>query len=224
MKLSLVPAVLLLAGLILSPRYLTCSDTPGKSDIVVIFPVPELGAVYREGRQLIKDGFADYLCVPTSLSLSRVSRDRSGFDSVRFPNVKPGADAGRPQPQGSISMPFFQAVRKEYRFPRYYENTHVEMLLAKRVMDAYGFRRALFVSSPYHMKRIKIMAAEVFGSAYDIRMVPSRFPSGVGATWGVGTSLPLLTTLQYVVEEFPKMAWFLCYDLAGRWLLRGPSA
>jgi uncharacterized SAM-binding protein YcdF (DUF218 family) len=85
------------------------------------------------------------------------------------------------------------------------------MLLTKKVMDAYGFRKAIFVSAPYHMKRIKIMAGRVFDSAYDIKMVPSRFGKRFE------TPLPSLQDVQHVLMEFPKMIWFLCYDLWGRW-------
>jgi uncharacterized SAM-binding protein YcdF (DUF218 family) len=80
------------------------------------------------------------------------------------------------------------------------------MLLAKKAMVANGFRKAIFVSAPYHMRRIKIMAGRVFDSTYEIRIVPSRFEKSVG------TPLPSLKDMQHVVMELPKMVWFLSYD------------
>lgn len=206
-----IAAFLLLVTLALSPRFLVCSDTVRKADIVILFPVPELEAVNREADQLIGDGIADHLCIPTSLSLYRADPGRNALVAVRIPRMKPGLDEVGRQSRTDISMPYFEQIKKAYGFPHYYENTHVEMLLAKQVMDAYGFRKAILVSSPAHMKRMKIIAKSVFDSQYDLRMVPSRFMTKYESP------LPSLKNMQNVFMEFPKMAWFFCYDLWGRW-------
>ena len=202
--------LIITTGLILSPRYLVYADAPQKSDIIILFPVPEFEALNKEARELMKDGYSDYLCIPTSLSLYRAGRAGSGQTAVRLPNIKTTVQAGRPRLQDDISMTYFQQIRREYHFPRYYENTHVEMLLAKRVMDAYGYKKAIFVSSPAHMKRIKIMANMVFDSAYDIELVPSRYLKSFEIP------LPSRMDMEHVFTELSKMVWFRCYDLLER--------
>lgn len=210
-KLALVLGIILLIGLILSPRYLVYADPPMKSDIIVQFPVPEMETMHRESWLLIGEGLAEYLCTPTSLSLCRVNQDRTSLTAMRFPDIVRASDRRISRSEKEINMAYFEKIRRDCRFPRYYENTHVEMLLAKKVMDTYGFRKALFVSSPYHMKRVKIMAERVFDSAYDIKMVPSRFEKRFK------TPLPSPKDMQHVFMELPKMVWFLCYDLWDRW-------
>ena len=200
---------IIIIGLIvmLSPRYLLYSDTPRKSDIIILFPDPELDAIRRESRQLIGNGYSKYLCIPTSFSLYRVDQDKTSFTAILNPAVKPGIGLSLRRFEDYISMDYFLKIKQESGFPRYFENTHVEMLLAKKVMDAYGFKSAIFVSSPYHMKRIKIMAGRVFDSSYDIKLVPSRFEKKIG--------IPMLSleSLQHICMELPKMIWFFCYDL-----------
>jgi uncharacterized SAM-binding protein YcdF (DUF218 family) len=105
-----------------------------------------------------------------------------------------------------MDIDYFKKIKSAYGFPRLYEDTHSEILLAKRAMDACGFRRAIFVSSPYHMKRIKIIAGRVFNSSYDIKLVASRFEKKLKA------SFPSQQDIQHVVTEFAKIVWFLCYD------------
>ena len=192
--------------LMLSPRYLLYSDAPRKSDIIILFPDPELDAMRREARQLIGNGYSKYLCIPTSFSLYRVDQDKTGFTAVLNPAVKPGIGLSLRLFEDYISMDYFLKIKQECGFPRYFENTHVEMLLAKKVMDAYGFKSAIFVSSPYHIKRIKIITGRVFDSAYNITLMPSHFKKGDDAL------LSSWYELQHVFAEFPKIAWFLCYD------------
>lgn len=208
---SLALAAALLVGLIsvLSLRNLVYSDPPGKSEIIMLFPVPEFSLIDREALQLIDEGFAGYMCIPTSLSLYKKDPDGNSLSPLRVPFVIPSIDEIRNGSRSDISLPFFYKIRKAYGFPDFYENTHVEMLLAKKVMDASGFRKAIFVSSPYHMKRMKIIAGKIFGPAYHITMVPSRFEKwdgGLPDSWG---------DLKYLLLEYPKIIWFLCYDSFG---------
>jgi hypothetical protein len=206
----LVPilATTLLIGLMLmlSPRYLLYSDAPGKSDIIIIFPDPKLEAIRKKARQLIGNGYSKYLCIPTSFSLYHVGQDKTHLTAVLNTDVKPGIGLSRRRFEDNISMDYFLKIRREGGFPRYFENTHVEMLLAKKAMDAYGFKSAIFVSSPYHMKRIKIITGKVFDSAYDITLVPSRFEKSFE------TTLSSMNNLLSIFMEYPKMIWFLCYD------------
>jgi len=210
---ALILAIILLIGLILmlSSRYLLYSDAPRKSDVIILFPDLELNTMRGESRQLIENGYSRYLCIPTSFSLYRVDQNKTGFTAVLNPAVTPGIGLGLRRFEDDISMDYFLKMKKECGVPRYFENTHAEMLLAKKIMDAYGFKSAIFVSSPFHMRRIKIMANRVFGSTYAIKLVPSRFEEKVE------TLMPSLKSLQIVFTEFPKVVWFLCYELWDSW-------
>ncbi|MFZ2418395.1 MAG: ElyC/SanA/YdcF family protein [Smithellaceae bacterium] len=203
-------ATILIIGLMLmlSPRYLLYSDAPQRSDVIILFPDPELDAMRREARQLIENGYSRYLCIPTSFSLYHIDQNEMSFTAVLNPAVTPGIGISLQSFEDDIiNMDYFFKIRKECGFPPYFENTHVEMLLAKKIMNAYGFKSAIFVSSPYHMRRIKMIAASVFDSTYAIKLIPSRFEKSFG------NHLPSLKDMGQVFTEYPKVVWFLCYDL-----------
>jgi hypothetical protein len=64
--------------------------------------------------------------------------------------------------------------RRHKTFPSFYENTHIEVLLAERVMKQHGFKSAIFVSSPYHIPRLKLITEKIFNeSSSKIVFVPS---------------------------------------------------
>jgi hypothetical protein len=156
--------------------------------------------------QLLREEYSGFLFVPDSFCLYKVGPDRAGITAVSFSALTENIDSPGPRPKQEKMKTFFRKKWDAYRIPRFYESTHVEMLLAKKAMDACQFKKAIFVSSPYHMKRIKIMADRVFDSSYDIRLVPTRFEkwnSKFPATWH---------ELSYDFEEIPKMIWYLCYD------------
>ena len=93
-------------------------------------------------------------------------------------------------------------------FPPYYEQTHLEVLIAERLMKEKGFKSAIFVSSPYHMRRIRLMTEKIFGKELsNIVFVPTRFeasrPSLVRRT---------LSNCSNAVSEYAKILWFLMYS------------
>lgn len=210
-KTKTVAVVLLLVGLTLSPRYLVYSDPVQKSDIIVQFVGSDQDARFREARQLVLEGHADYLFIPTLFKLYRTNKDRTGLTAIRFADIKKGIGLPQPRYENEMDIDYFKKIRSAYGFPSLYEDTHAEILLAKKAMDACGFSSAIFVSSPYHMKRIKIIIGRVFNSSYDIKVVPSRFEKKITA------SLLSQQDIQHVFTEFPKIVWFLFYDTWDRW-------
>lgn len=209
-SLAAILAVLLLIGVMLSPRYLVYSDTARKSDIIIQFVGSDQDARFKEAAQLAQEGYSDYLFIPTLFNLYRINQDRSGLTGIWFADIKPGINVPRPRAGNAISIENFKKIRSEYHIPHFYEDTHAEILLAKKAMDACGFKSAIFVSSPYHMRRIKIITGRVFDTSYDIKLVPSRFEKRDEA------SLTSRHEVQHFFTEFPKMAWFLSYDLWDR--------
>ena len=90
---------------------------------------------------------------------------------------------------------------------RYVERTHVEMLQTKALMDNMGATSANLVSSPYHMRRIKIMAARIFDpEKYQIAFVPTVYES-LHTPWFTSRR-----DLEWVLKEWGKIVWFLVYS------------
>ena len=84
------------------------------------------------------------------------------------------------------------------------QNTHLEILEAKRLMKERGLKSAIFVSSPYHMRRIKIIAGSVFGEdgEYALAFVPTGFeklPAGLSGLCKYA--------YQSVIQEYLKIGF-----------------
>jgi len=203
--------IIFLAGLSISSRYFVYSNMPAKrSDIIVLFIGSDEEARKKEAKQLIGEGFSDFLFISSYLRLYRAGENGNTLSSIPFPTVKTNGDLLQPKSEYENNGLYFKRVRQAFDFPCFYENTHVEILLTKKVMDAYGFKRAIFVSSPYHMRRIKIITEKVFGSGYDIKMTPSRFERKIT------TGLPSLYDEQNTFTEIAKIIWFFCYEAFDR--------
>ncbi|HUN55812.1 MAG TPA: hypothetical protein VMU29_11710 [Smithella sp.] len=199
--------IILLAGLRMSSRYLVYSDMPvRKSDIIVLFIGPDEKARQNEARQLIREGFSDFLFVSSYLRLYRAGGNGNILSAVPLPMTRTDGIELRPKFEYENNGLYFKRVRREFDIPFFYENTHVEILLTKKVMDAYGFKKAIFVSMPYHMRRIKIITEKVFGTEYDIKMAPSQFEKQNNVF-----SL-LRCNLSYSFMEYPKIIWFISYE------------
>jgi uncharacterized SAM-binding protein YcdF (DUF218 family) len=198
-----VSVILLLIGVILSPRYLVYSDPPGKSDIIVLFVGPDQEARLREARHLVQEGYSDYLFIPTLSSLFQANQDRTGLTSIQFADIKHGSRSHK-----GNGPAYFQKTKSEYHFPGYFEDTHAEILLAKRAMNACGLRSAIFVSSPYHMERIRMITKRVFGErARYISYVPTQYENDPidlrDMDWGDWV---------FVIREYIKICWFSLYS------------
>jgi len=112
--------ILAFAGLVVyAPHYLFYADAPRRADAVVLF----LGNEYRERRaeavKLMAEGYAGYLVIP---AYGRVAEAGKHGEASR--NVVPS----RPS-----------------HYPVVYEDTHIEIIEAKRLMDGRGLTSAIFV-------------------------------------------------------------------------------
>ena len=90
---------------------------------------------------------------------------------------------------------------------RVFENTHLEMIKGKKIMDKLGYRSAIIVSSPYHMRRLQLIAGKVFGDDYRIGFQATPFEEydtlGCFRSW---------KAFQNVRNEYLKIGWFLVYS------------
>ncbi len=186
-------AVMLMLIVVFAPSYLTYSDVPLKSDAVVLFVGPGREERLLEAQQLIREGFARCLIIPASGETLRVNN--LGVLERVSKDIKVREDI------------FY--IRKAVLYKKYFEDTHVEALEAKRIMDENGLRSAILVSSPYHMRRIKLIAGIVFkGRGYRLWFEPTRYQASFTASdWLVWDRIAVIT------EEYLKMGWLMLYEI-----------
>jgi uncharacterized SAM-binding protein YcdF (DUF218 family) len=181
-----------------APYYLVRTDSPQKSDVIVLLVGSKFTPRKEEVFRLIKDGYARHLIIP---AYGRVS------DAGLFPNQSTQANA-KPDP----SLVRGRIVRRS-EYPKYFEDTHIEILEAKKMMDKSGFKSAIFVSSPYHMRRISIIANKVFGKKdYRLVFVSSRYEPYSGPLWFLNKR-----DLKFVSTEYSKIVWFMLYRFFPSW-------
>ena len=183
----IIPSLL---GLILSaPHYLLYSSQYKKTDAIVLFLGPDFNARQKEAYDLISDGMADYLIIPAYNKTYRV------FDK----GVIKYLPANFPEPK---------TMKKSVDTPlRFYEDTHWEIIEAKKAMSHYGLRSAIFVSSPYHMRRIKIIVMRVFDKNDGVfYFIPTHYEKAPSGFWELSSA-----DWKKVAREYGKILWFIVY-------------
>ncbi|MCP4669770.1 MAG: YdcF family protein [Desulfobacula sp.] len=167
--------------------YLKLNNKPVKSDIVVLFIGLEYEKRLEEAHQLLKENYAKALIIPA-------------YHSEYIPA------------NGKINRTknFHKGTLNTSAYPGYYENTHIEALEAKKMMDIAGYKSAIFVSSPFHMRRISIIASRVFEVGnYEISFIGSRY---------LGQDNSFLSIFKWykikqIFSEYLKIAGFFLYQL-----------
>lgn len=188
--------VLLVAGCLaiaeVAPRYLTYNDAPGRSDAIILFV--GAGNTVREdkARELMAEGFSQHLIIPAFGNFFRFTGDGQLEMVRRFTLVASGV-----KNRGGAFLN-----------QKVFENTHLEMLTARKIVDEYGFRSAILVSEPYHMRRIKLIAGRVFGQdAYRLTIVPTTAHRRGSMFWWLNKD-----ERRWIVNEYLKILWFILYE------------
>jgi uncharacterized SAM-binding protein YcdF (DUF218 family) len=187
-------ALVLLAGTALyyAPRYLVYADKPVKSDVIVLFSSGDNKTREREAEDLLREGLAQYLLVPASGAFHEITADGQLMRLSR--DLKVGKKLVK--------------MRKRAYYKDYYEKTHVEALEAKRMMDDLGLVSAIMVSSPYHIRRIRMISLNVFGEqARLFSYVPTRYERNPVALQDLNSS-----NWMFVIQEYVKICWFGLYS------------
>lgn len=174
--LILALAFLMALATFFAPKYLYYADAPVKSDAVVLFVGPGFWARQMEAMRMVEEGYADYILIPFLGIAGTDSSAILGVVNFRYELSKYYKSDLEDSTRG-LETPF-----RNGKLP--VQNTHLEILEAKRMMEERGLKSALLVSSPYHMRRIKIIAKSVFGNdgKYVLSFVPTGFeklPAGL---------------------------------------------
>jgi hypothetical protein len=182
--------LVLLGGFILySPRFLLYSSEYKKANAIILLLGPDFKARQKEANRLINDGMADYLIVPAYHKIYRI------YDKGTMKYLSPNLYSFKSGQKNIASSPSF------------YEDTHLEIIEAQKIMSVYGLKSAIFVSSPYHMRRIKLIAMKIFDTNKgDFYFVPTRYEKAPANFWELS-----LSDWRRVRKEYGKILWFFLY-------------
>lgn len=181
-----ISVIVVICLTVYAPNFLVKSDNPEKSDAIVLFIGPDFVPRKQEALRLLRDGYARYLIIP----------EYGAFLET---------------PVSDVPL-LTKSVTNSSGYPKYYERTHVEVLEAKATMDRAGIKSAIFVSSPYQMRRIDIMALKVLNRKdYTIKCVPSRYVDYGGILWMLKRK-----DLIPVFSEYVKIIWYMAYAVVSK--------
>lgn len=193
----LLPALFCLGAAFVwfGPGFLFRENIPRHADAVVLFVGPGNESRLDEAKQLIREGYARYLLIP---SYAEVYAVNGNGELELISGVVPRRD-------------LVLRVRLAATYKKHYENTHIEALEAKRMMDDLGLRSAMLVSSAYHMRRIGLIAGQVFDKRkYAVSCNPARWQAPFTAWDWLNRE-----RRKIMVSEFGKIGWFLVYGVFG---------
>jgi hypothetical protein len=184
--------VLLIGSIIVyAPRFLLYSSDCQKTDAIILFLGPDFTARQKEAYKIINEGMADYLIIPAYNKIYRI------FDEGSIKYLSPNLSL-----RSSIKKKTLIAPASSF-----YEDTHMEIIEAGKIMSDYRLKSAIFVSSPYHMRRIKLIVAKVFtaqkGGFY---FVPTSYEKAPADFWEL-----TLADWKKVGREYGKILWFFLY-------------
>jgi hypothetical protein len=179
-----------LTGLIVcAPQYLLYSTDHKKADAIILLLGPDFKARQKEANELINEGMADYLIIPAYHKTYGI------YDKGKGQYLLPGLYLSKSPPGNVLS------------YPGFYEDTHIEIIEAQKIMSDYGFKSAIFVSSPYHMRRIKLIAMKIFKDNDYFYFVPTRYEKAPVNFLELSSS-----DWKKVRREYSKILWFFVYS------------
>ena len=182
--------VVALAGVLMAPAFLVCSQQFKKVDCVMMMVGGEPSVRMHGAEQLVERGRSKVLLIPAYNQVAFA--EETGLGEMGYVKMDPVAD---------------KPVRFMGRCYRVFENTHLEMIKGKKIMDKLGYRSAIIVSSPYHMRRLQLIAGKVFGDDYRIGFEATPFEKY--DTWGCFRSREAFGN---VASEYFKIGWFWVYS------------
>jgi uncharacterized SAM-binding protein YcdF (DUF218 family) len=172
-------------------NFLAINQPPQKADVIIVLS-GGADARAQQGIQLYRQGYAPCLLFTASPS--------------NLPKTKAMSE-GVPE-QAIILDPWAQ-------------NTYQNAVNSKALMERYGFRSAIVVSSDYHMRRVSLIFARVFrGTGTVLTYVSANDPGFHPSRWWTSTQ-----TMPHMAWEYGGMAAFylgLGPYITGAWVNRSP--
>ncbi|WP_169737441.1 YdcF family protein [Desulfobulbus elongatus] len=166
------------------------SETPVTAEVVVQFTGPDDRIRRDAAVGLLARGLAPLLMVPAQYSL--LAMGQQGIEQMQSHDLK-----GECWPH----------PRRMARSWSLMENTHKELMLAKCAMDRLQLHSAILVSSPYHMRRIRLIADRVFDKERYRIVCVAAATDQEGQPGGSDRS-----DWWWLIQEYPKILWFLLYE------------
>lgn len=173
-----------------APRFLLYSSKYEKADSIILLLGSDFNARKKEAYKLMNEGMADYLIIPAYYRAYRI------FEKRQMESMPPNLFLNRSDKKDNNAQ------------ARFYEDTHWEIIEAQKIMSNYKLTSAILVSSPYHMRRIKLIISKVFdtnkGNFY---FVPTRYEKAPADYWNLS-----LADWKKVSMEYGKILWFILYS------------
>lgn len=169
------------------PNYLLYATPAIEADAVVLFLGPGEEARRKQVDELVAGGFAKFVIVPYEGKIFETRVSKAPVNPAKTAAISRG-------------------IRTDtQRF--FVERTHIEVLQAQALMALIGATSANFVSSPYHMRRIEIMAGRVFEADNNrIAFVPTAYEAQ-HVPWFLAWK-----DVKWVFSEWGKIVWFFLYS------------
>lgn len=169
------------------PDYLLYATPLSKADAVVVFGGQDFQARRKMADDLVAKGWAKFVIQPAKGEIIETRVSKAPVTPEKTSRIARAVqmDAGK----------------------SFVEQTHVEVLQARKLMAHIDAKRVIFVSSPYQMRRIAIMAQHLFP--------PGKYEIAYQPTLYVPRHVPWFLAwpdVKWVFTEWGKIGWFILYS------------
>jgi hypothetical protein len=193
-RVTVIVLVLIVAviagGSFYAPGFLLYQTRCSKSDVIVLLLGPQFNARQRHALELMKNGMSEHLIIPAYHKVYRM-------------------DAGDLKLLYGATREEVNQLKINKDLPSYYEDTHIELIEAKKIMKQYAWSSAIFVSSPYHMRRIRVIVQKEFNRPEHFFFSPTPYEGFPASIWDFKT-----LDWKRVYREYLKIIWFSIYSVS----------
>lgn len=187
MIILIIVMVVLATGIFYAPGFLAYSTNCEKADVVIILLGPDFKARQKHAHDLIRKGMADCLMIPAYNKAYFFGRNNLNHD-----------------PPKTVKSNIYE--KNDPSVPWYYEDTHLELIAAKKTMKLYSQKSAIFVSSPYHMRRIQIIVDRELDAHSRHYFSPTPYDPAPLSIRELKAS-----DWRKIWREYVKILWFMIY-------------
>jgi uncharacterized SAM-binding protein YcdF (DUF218 family) len=178
--LLIIAAVLLVLTLLLLliGRFLVVNEAPKKTDVIILLS-GDVGRM-EKAIELMNEGYADRIIVTRT--------DGHGYGEIRLSSlIRSGVSE-------SAIIPEYQAT-----------STYTNAVYSKSLMEQYGFKSALVVSSNYHMRRVSYTFNKVYNhSGIDLTYVDAPSVNFDPVYWWSKRKY-----VNYTISEYIKLIGYI---------------